>query len=60
VTIGDRKGPIIKVIREVTKDLWAKEDAEIREEIAARMAEQVPDEGNAEEDLERTPQQYQE
>lgn len=44
----------------MTKDLWAKEGAEIREEIAARMAEQVLDEENGEEDLERTPQQYQE
>lgn len=59
-TIKDHKGPIINVVKEVTKELWAVEEAEIRENVAAKMAEQVLDEGDNEGDMPRTPQQYQE
>lgn len=57
--IGHNKGPIIQIIREVTKELWDKEDEATRDVVTAQMAEkgQVEDEG--EDKTQRTPEQYQ-
>ena len=59
-SIKDHKGPIIQIIREVTKDLWSNENPDIRVEVATKMEEQVLEQENGEEDAQRTPQQYQE
>jgi hypothetical protein len=59
-SIKDHKGPIIQIIREVTKDLWSNENPDIRAEVATKMEEQVLEQENGEEDAQRTPQQYQE
>jgi len=59
-SIEDHSGPIIGIIREVTKELWCDEDVETRNEVAAKTAQQDIVEDDGEEDLQRTPQQYQE
>ena len=58
-SMEDHKGPIIQIIREVTKDLWSEENAEIRAEVAAKMEEKLCEGKNDNEDAQRTPQQYQ-
>jgi hypothetical protein len=54
-TESDNHWPMISVIREVTKELYAGEDEEVKAIVAA--APEVPLEDN---DASRTPQQYQE
>jgi hypothetical protein len=55
-------GPMIQIIRELTKEIYDKEDAETKAGVAAKVAEHVSRvEGeDGDEESERTPQQYQE
>jgi hypothetical protein len=61
-TLGQGRPPTIKVIREVTKELYEGEEDEIKMAVATRMAAAQVEaaEVGAAEEPPRTPQQYQE
>lgn len=64
-TAGEQNGPLIKLIKEVTRELFADEDAETKAIVAKEWAAlpELPDaDANGEDGgngLQRTPQQYQ-
>lgn len=60
--VGDHtSGPMIQLIKSVTKELYENEDVETKAAVTAKMAEQARDlNEEGDEDLQRTPEQYQE
>lgn len=58
-TESENHRPMISVIREVTKELYAGEDEEVKAIVAAKAAA-APEVPLEESDTSRTPQQYQE
>jgi hypothetical protein len=60
--MGEDHPPLIKVIREVTKEMLDGEDDEIKAIVAAKVAaaENVAIDGDDRDSSTRTPQQYQE